>query len=74
MFGLRACYGESFGYTYGTYLNEIDRNSELVMESIILWKGWWIDLPELQVFRVYYSFQRTAYARFFSMSRDGSEE
>ena len=39
VFGLRACYGENFGYTYGTYLDEIDRNSELVMESIIPWMG-----------------------------------
>ena len=39
VFGLRACQGESFGYIYGTYLDEMNKNSELVMESIILWKG-----------------------------------
>ena len=39
VFGLRACFGKTFGYTYGTYLDEIDRNSELVMESIIPWMG-----------------------------------
>ena len=38
VFGLRACYGEFFGYIYWTYLDEIDRNSELVMESAIPWK------------------------------------
>ncbi|KAM7454216.1 hypothetical protein BLSTO_05030 [Blastocystis sp. subtype 1] len=64
VFGFYACHGESFGYIYWTYLDELNKNSELVMEN----------LPELQVLRVYYSFQRTAYARFFSMSRDGVEE
>ena len=39
VFGLRACFGKTFGYTYGTYLDEIDRNSELVMESAIPWMG-----------------------------------
>ena len=39
VFGLFACQGESFEYIYGTYLDEMNKNSELVMESIILWKG-----------------------------------
>ena len=39
VFGLRACQGESFGYTYGTNLNELNKNCELVMESAIPWKG-----------------------------------
>ena len=38
-FGLRACFGKTFGYIYGPYLDEMNKNSELVMESIILWKG-----------------------------------
>lgn len=39
VFGLRACFGENFGYKCGTYLDELNENSELVMESIIPWIG-----------------------------------
>ena len=39
VFGLRACFGETFGYVYKDDLDEIDMNSELVMESTIPWMG-----------------------------------
>ena len=39
VFGFYACHGENFGYVFWTYLTEMNKNSELVMESIILWKG-----------------------------------
>ena len=39
VFGFRACFGNTFGYIYGTYLDEMNKNSELVMESIIPWMG-----------------------------------
>ena len=39
VFGFRACCGNTFGYVYRDYLGEIDMNSELVMESAILWMG-----------------------------------
>ena len=38
VFGLFACQGESFGYIFWTYLDELNKNSELVMESAIPWK------------------------------------
>ena len=39
VFGLYACFGDFFGYIFWTYLDELNKNSELVMESIILWMG-----------------------------------
>ena len=39
VFGLRACCGKTFGSLYRDDLDEIDMNSELVMESIIPWMG-----------------------------------
>ena len=39
VFGLRACFGKTFGYVYKDDLDEIDKNSELVMESAIPWMG-----------------------------------
>ena len=39
VFGLRACFGKTFGYVYKDDLDEIDMNSELVMESTIPWMG-----------------------------------
>ena len=39
VFGLCACCGKTFGSLYRDDLDEIDMNSELVMESIIPWMG-----------------------------------